>query len=215
MNLSLERLFLALGLAGLMLVAGCAHRISFAPDPQKIVGSGAPRIEKAVAYQVSADDLQREVTTSASWRDRASYRPYRELDAAIGKALSQVFSSVTRLDQPFDPRRPPSPVPQLVFVPRIVTTSSSPAPVAWPITDFTLELGSQVLDGQGKALGPLSVTGTGQASFDELRSDPSLAARRAAEDAVMRFVQALETTPELRRPAQPAFRLLTPVPRMP
>lgn len=199
MNMLLKRCFLALGLAGMSLMVGCAHQISFAPDGKKIVASGAPRIEKAVAYYVSADDMKREVITPGGGGDKISYFPYREIDAGIYKALSEVFTSVSKLDAPFDPNRPATPALQLVFSPSIVTTSSSSSALTWPATDFTLELTCKVVNGKNAPLKTIVVKGTGKAEFSEFKAEHGLSARRAAEDAMAQLVKALETSPELRQ----------------
>ncbi len=195
-----KRCFLALGLALLSLMTGCAHQITFTPPADKIVGSGAPRIDKAVAYYVSAEDMKREVITPGGGGDRISYSPYRDLDLGIYKALSEVFTSVVKLETPIDKAKPAGRPVQLLFTPSIVTTSSSESALTWPATDFSIELTCKVTDAQGNSLPEIKVKGVGKASFNEFKHDFALSSRRAAEDALVQLVKALETSPELRRP---------------
>ncbi len=197
--MNVKRILLASGLAVAALLTGCAHPISVTADFAKIKGSGAPRIDKSVGYYIAADDLQREVITPGGGGDKVSYKPYRDLDPAIYKALAEVFSTVAKLDSPNDAAKLSRDKIQLVFTPKITTNSSSPSPFTWPPTEFTVALSCKVADASGASVTELTATGVGKAEFSEFKADFSLAAKRAAQDAVGKLVAALEKAPELRK----------------
>lgn len=192
----LKRLILAAGLATLGALVGCAHPITITPDVAKISGSGAPRSTKAVAFYVSDEDMKREVTTEGGGGDKISYFPYRDLDTAIYKSLGEVYENVTKLSAPAAAAGATGPV--YVFTPKITTTSSSSSAFTWPPTDFTVDLVCKVTDAKGAPVTEIAVTGTGKASFNEFKSDFALSSRRASEDAMKKFIAALETSPQLR-----------------
>ena len=50
-----------------------------------------------------------------------------------------------------------------------------------------------------KSVKSVKVTGNGKASFDEFKSNFSLASVRASNDALAKLIQALADTPELRK----------------
>ena len=54
-------------------------------------------------------------------------------------------------------------------------------------------------DDSGKRVKSVKVTGNGNASFDEFKSNFSLASVRASNDALAKLIQALADTPELRK----------------
>jgi len=192
----LKRLILAAGLATLGVLVGCAHPITITPDVAKISGSGAQRSTKAVAYYVSDEDMKREVTTAGGGGDKISYFPYRDLDTAIYKSLSEVYQNVTKLSTPAAAAG--STVPVYTFTPKITTTSSSSSAFTWPPTDFTVDVVCKVTDATGKAVTEIAVSGSGKAEFSEFKSDYALSSRRASEDAMKKFIAALETSPQLR-----------------
>jgi len=196
MSALLKRLVLAFGLAAVAALVGCAHPITINPDVAKVTGSGAPRIDKSVAYYVSIDDMKREVITAGGGGDKISYFPYRDLDTAIYKSLSEVYTNVTKLETPIAADSAKNA--HFVFTPQLTTTSSSSSPFTWPATDFTVELACKVTDSTGKSITDIVVTGNGKAEFSEFKSDFGLSARRASQDALVKFTKAIETSPQLR-----------------
>jgi hypothetical protein len=195
----LKRCFMLAGLVVTVLMTGCAHPISVTADIAQVKGSGTPLINKAVAYRISAEDLQLEVTTPGGGGDNVSYKPYKDLEPAVYKALSEVFASVSKLDGQNDAAKMNQDRIRLVFAPRITTTSSSSSAFTWPPTDFTVELRCKVTDPTGVTVTELAASGVGKAEFSEFKSDFSLSAKRAAQDAVTKLVKAMEQSPELRK----------------
>ena len=197
--MSTNRILLLAGLLAAVLATGCAHPISVTTDISQVRSSGQPRIEKSVAYVIAPEDRDREVITPGGGGDKLSYKPYRDLDAGIFKALSEVFANVSRVDAAAEAAKPGRDKIQLVFVPKITTTSSSASPFTWPPTAFAIDLACKVSDASGAPVSEINVVGNGQAEFSEFKSDHSLAAKRAAQDAMQKLVKALEDTPALRR----------------
>jgi hypothetical protein len=123
---------------------------------------------------------------------------YRDLEAGIYKAMSEVFTNVVKLDSPTDARLAKEGV-QLVIVPKITTNSSSDSLLTWPPTQFTIDLVCKVTDRAGAPVTELQAGATGRSEFSEFKSDFSLSSKRAAQQAMSQLVKALEAAPELRR----------------
>jgi len=195
----MKRFMLLASVAVVALLTGCAHPISVTADVSQIKGSGPAKIDKSVGYFIAPEDRTREVITAGGGGDKVSYVPYRDLEAGMYKALSEVFTNVSTLNSPTDTARLSKDGIQLVIAPKIVTTSSSDSLLTWPPTLFTVELACKVTDPTGAHLTEVRALGTGRAEFAEFKSDFSLSAKRAAQDAMTKLVKALETAPELRR----------------
>jgi hypothetical protein len=192
--MAIHRFMLTAALVLTALITGCAHPISVTPsDFNQIKGSSSAKIQKPVGYYISPDDLQREVITPGGGGDKVSYKPYKDLEPAIYKALSEVFTDVSKLDAAAAKDGI-----QLVIVPKITTDSSSSSLVTWPPTTFTVELLCKVNDKGGNVLTEVKATGSGRAEFSEFKSDFSLAGKRAAQEAISNLVKALEASPQLR-----------------
>ena len=80
---------------------------------------------------------------------------------------------------------------QLLITPEITTDSSSSSPFTWPPTAFTVTLVCQIKDAQGTTLDTVRVEGRGEAEFSEFKSNFSLAAARASDDALAKLMAAL------------------------
>ncbi len=179
-------------------ITGCAHPISLAPDLNKVPQASA-KINKTVAYYVSAEDLAREVETPGGGGDKVKYAPYRDLEAGLYKAFSQVFDNVVKLKSPADAAAIGSQGVAFVIKPTITTNSSSDSVLTWPPTQFSVDILSSVTDAAGKPLLSLRSSGQGAATFSEFSSDFSLSAKRASEDALAKLVRDLAAADILRR----------------
>lgn len=78
-----------------------------------------------------------------------------------------------------------------MITPSLVTTSHSPSLFTWPPTVFTIEITCRIQDEQGKPVTEIRVMGDGRAEFDEFKSDFSMSAKRAANDALTKLVKAI------------------------
>ena len=187
---------IALGMAAI--VSGCAHPISLAGNTAALIGAGKSRLNHAVGMVISEEDRKREVITPGGGGDKVSYQPYRDLETGLYIALSESFAKVVRVSDAKDPKVVTESL-RYVVIPQISTTSYSPSIVTWPPTMFTIELVCKVMDAEGRPVTEVRAAGEGRAEFDEFKSDFSLAAKRASDDALAKLVKAFgEDTGKLR-----------------
>lgn len=179
-------------------LAGCAHPISLNSNASTmLVGTGSGKLAKGAALAVSDDDRKREVVSPGGGGDKVSYFPYRDLEVGLYLALSETFERVSRVAGPADPKIQQERL-DYVITPMVKTTSFSPSLFTWPPTIFTVELVCKVTDAEGRAVTEVRAFGEGHAEFDEFKSDFSLSAKRAADDALAKLVKALgEAKPKL------------------
>ncbi len=171
-------------------LTGCAHPISLSTDASRLMGSGQVKVDRKVGLVVTDDQRKQEVVTPGGGGDKVSYLPYRDLEGGLYTVLSETFANVARVSGPSDPKIAAEGVNVLV-VPVVSTTSFSPSIVTWPPTVFTVELNLSFNDLQNKPVTQVRVQGEGRAEFDEFKSDHSLAAKRAAEDALKKLLKAV------------------------
>lgn len=184
--------------AAVLALGGCAHPISIAPDVARLQADPAPtRIDHKVGFVISDASRATEVETPGGGGDRVKYQPYRDLEAGLYTVLNQMFSGVSRLQTNADPKIAAEGL-QRILVPTVKTESSSSSALTWPPTYFKVELSCQILDAAGRPLGQVQVTGEGRAEFEEFKSEHSLSARRASEDALRKLARALKESPALR-----------------
>lgn len=178
---------------------GCAHPISMNPDLAKVAApSGAKPIDKKVGYYLPDTLRTVEVTTPGGGGDKVRYFPYRDLESGFYKALSEVFSSVTKVPNPKDAAALKASGVSLLITPEITTNSFSDSILTWPPTQFTVNLVCTVADANGAALQTIRVSGQGGATFSEFKGNFSLAATRASNEALSKLIQALGESPQLK-----------------
>jgi len=195
--------FLSLAVATLLF--GCAHPFNIAPDLSRINGQEIKPIDVNVGYFISSMDATREVITPGGGGDKVKYTPYRDLEPALFKVLSNTFRRAYPLLSPDDRATIKAKNITFVFVPQIETDSSSDSALTWPPTRFKLTLTCQAFDSEGKAIWMKQIVGEGNASFGEFKSYFPLAARRASEKVLLELQRALTEAPEFRGiPRSPA-----------
>lgn len=190
---------IVLSLLALAFLFGCAHPITMAPDLAAVRSDGAPLIEKSVAFHISDSAKALEVTTGGGGGDTVRYFPYRDLEAGIYKALSEVFRNVSKVQNPADRSALANAGISLLISPEITTVSSSESLFTWPPTQFTVDLICMIVDGSGQTVDTVRVSGYGTATFDEFKSNFSLAAVRASNHALSLLIAALRASAPLRR----------------
>lgn len=153
---------------------------------------------KKAGLSIAEADRGRQVITPGGGGDKVSYYPYRDLEVGIYTAMSRVFSSVTKVNGVGDPKVAAEGL-QLVVAPSITTNSSSSSAFTWPPTQFSVELNCKVLDPQGALVTEIKVSGAGKAEFSEFKSDFSLSAKRAVDDALGQLAKALSESAALRK----------------
>jgi hypothetical protein len=190
--------FGAVSAAALVLVTGCAHPISMAPD-MKAVPESTAKIHKKVGYFISAEDLAKEVISPGGGGDKVKYLPYKDLETGLYKAFSQVFDGVVKLKSADDKASIGDQGLNLVIKPTLSTTSFSDSAFTWPPTQFTVDITCVVTDAKGTEVTRLTSQGKGAATFSEFTSDFSLSAKRASQEALAKLVRDLSASDALRR----------------
>lgn len=188
-------------LAVVAIITGCAHPLVISPDISKIERPGNTQtIDKNVGYYIPADIRDKAVKTKGGGGDSVTYTPYKDMETAIYKMLSNVFKNVTMLKSPNDAEAIAKNSINYVITPEIKTESSSPSAFTWPPTKFSVNLTCNIATPSGKVIGKQAVTGEGQAEFSEFKSDFSLSGKRATLDSLLKMQDALLNMPELRAP---------------
>lgn len=180
------------------MASGCAHPITMNPDLASITGDKSAAIPKSVGYHIAESAKAIEVTTAGGGGDKVRYFPYRDIEPGFYKALSEAFGNVNRVQDPKDTGAMASNGIQLLITPEIKTISSSESLFTWPPTQFTVELTCTVTNAQGQAVDVIRVSGYGRATFDEFKTNFSLAAVRASNNALNLLIKALTESPKLR-----------------
>jgi hypothetical protein len=178
-----------------LLITGCAHQIEINPDMANI-NQVENKSDKIVGYFISEENKKKKVTTPGGGGDKISYLPYSDLESAFYTALSNKYKdvySVKSLDESnFIKEKGIS----LIFVPEIATDSSSDSIMTWPATDFSIKLTCKAISASGDLVWEKTIESTGHAEFDEFKSDFSLSARRASEQAINLLVEELNNITE-------------------
>ena len=197
----MKRFFqICLSTAACVVLFGCAHPISLTPDTKAIpTASATAVIPKKVGFYVSDASKALEITSPGGGGDKVRYFPYRDLEPGLYQALSAVFSDVSKIKDPKDVAALKANGVSLLITPEIATTSSSPSPLTWPPTNFGVRLVCAITDSDGNTIETIRVQGEGHAEFDDFKSNFSLSAVRASNDALTKLVAALGESKALRR----------------
>ncbi|GHD56807.1 hypothetical protein [Jeongeupia chitinilytica] len=181
------------GAAILLSLTGCAHPIVITPEKQAAqAGADKPaKIDKTVAYYISAEDRNREVVTPGGGGDQVRYQPYRDLEVAYYMTLADRYNKVVSLTTPDDAKVLDEKQVSYIFKPTLTTDSSSDSMLTWPPTRFSVKLDTTAIDRSGKSVWVNQVTGQGEAEFDEFKHNFNLSAQRASTDAMRKFSQQL------------------------
>lgn len=167
---------------------GCAHPLVISPDLAKIERAPAAQpIKKNVGYYIPDELRELEVTTPGGGGDKVSYKPYRDLEVGLFKMLGNVFENVHKLKGTTDTAAIKSNGITYVITPKLLTNSSSPSAFTWPPTKFTVDLTCNIADESGNLVASRTVQGEGKAEFEEFKSNFSLSAIRASEDALKKM----------------------------
>jgi hypothetical protein len=192
MKIKYISLKLCLTIIALVFFSGCAHNIKLTPDLAKLrsVESNS-KIEKNVAYYISAEDKVKVVTTPGGGGDKVTYKPYADSESALNTVLSKVFSRVYSINSMENKSYINEKEISFIFVPTIITNSSSSSAFTWPPTDFTISLSCKAIDSEGETIWDKTLESKGNAEFSEFKSDFSLAARRASETVFVKLLEEL------------------------
>jgi hypothetical protein len=199
MNRLIGLIKIALVAISAITIVGCARPIVMAPDLAGIQGKGVTKIDKNAGYFISEANRALEINSPGGGGDKLRYFAYRDIEPGFYKALGEAFKNVTKLNGPKDQAAITKDSISIVITPTITTTSSSPSAFTWPPTKFSVTLACAITDANGIPMREITVTGSGAAEFDEFKSNFSLSAVRATNDALDKLVQALGNAPELRK----------------
>jgi len=177
-------------------ITGCSHSIQLTPTLDNIRNLEVPRkIDKNVGYFIADKNL--EVTSPGGGGDMVKYQPYKDTEAALNTILSRVFNKVYSVKDVSNKQFLTDKNISYIFTPTIKTDSSSSSPFTWPPTDFTIELTCSAVDANGQKIWEKSVTAKGVAEFGEFKSDFSLSARRASDEAFQKMMIEISRAVEL------------------
>lgn len=186
--------------AAMIALAGCAHPLVLTPDISKIERPApATPIKKNVAYFIADEQRNREITTPGGGGDRISYHPYRDVEVAFYKMLSNVFADVVKISSADDAKAISKGGQAYIITPEIVTNSSSPSPFTWPPTNFSVDLTCNITNAAGTLVLTKKVQGTGNAEYSAFKKDFALSGKLAMQDALLKMQQSLLASEELRK----------------
>lgn len=181
-----------------LLLGACAHPITINPTSTPLRSEDQLYSKKVVGYVMTDADRGKQVTTEGGGGDKVSYFPYKELEKGIRDALKSIYGDVVLVRSPTDIEAIQRDQIFFVFAPEIYTNSNSDSILTWPPTQFSIDLLSTVTDATGNILVRVRVIGQGAASFSEFSGDFGLAGRRAAKDALEKFIAEIRANERLR-----------------
>lgn len=187
----MNKLLLSAVILVALLTSGCAHQIQINPKMESFTES-EKRVDKVVGYHISDEDRKKLVKTPGGGGDDVTYTPYKDTESVLFTVLSNKFKDVYLVKSLDDSVFIKQNGITLIFIPEITTQSSSPSPFTWPPTKFTIDLTVKALDAKGDTVWQKQVSETGEAEFDEFKSDFSLSARRATEKAFQQLANEIE-----------------------
>jgi len=186
---------LVLGIFGIILLSGCAHKIKIDPNLDEIRTERVNKVKNInVAYYISDLQKNKEVITPGGGGDKVQYTPYKDTEGALNTILSKVFKGVYSLPSLDDKAFISQNNIKYIFMPTIKTGSSSNSPFTWPPTSFTFELECKAVNMRGKKIWSEKVTSLGHAEFDEFKNNFSLSAQRATEKVFKQMLKKLVQT---------------------
>ena len=194
----MRRLNHIVALGAVLLLGACAHSINISPkvDAQPASTPGG----RSVAYVISQEDRDREVSKMTGSGDSVTYAPYRDLEGGLFQVLNSIYRRVTLLRSAGDSAQIERNGATLVFVPKIVTEVMHDNAFIWPPTGFEVKIEYRVQEPGGRQVYQNTATGTGKASFGDMRAskDFGLSGRRAAAAALAELQRQVENAPQLK-----------------
>jgi hypothetical protein len=167
----------------LFVALGCAHRINITPALDDLGASGVAKIDKSVGYYISPENLAKEVVTPGGGGDSVKYLPYKEAEPALLRVLSNVFREASAVPSPTHAELIASKNIAFVFVPTIVTDSSSRSSWIWPPSDFTVTLDCKAMDPSGRVVWETSLKGEAHERLPDVSREHDRAGKVAIHNA--------------------------------
>lgn len=190
----------ALILLPLLFLIGCAHPIVITPNLSQIDRKDVTPIDKNVGYHISQANLSKSIITPGGGGDKVEYTPYKDIEPAIQKVLSNMFAKVHTIANPDDHKFLADNDISFVFIPTVETHSSSSGIITWMATDFTLSLDCKAIDNKGVVVWKDTIERSGHATYDEMADtgDFQLSAKRASEAVFLMLQEKLNNEAALR-----------------
>ena len=185
-----------LSLFFLLIVSGCVHDISVAPELSKIQKTRPVTIHRAVAYYILPELYKESVITPGGNNDELRYTPYKDTEASLKKVLENVFTEVYKIDSLSDEKIKLHNI-RFVFIPEIETMSSSNSNIDWEPTKFNMILKVKVLKADHKELFTTYAQGKGVANFGRYQDNPTYAVEIASRSAFLQFQDEIITKRKL------------------
>lgn len=170
----------------LLLLSGCVHDISVAPELSKVKKTRPVTIHRTVAYYIPTERYTQSVTTPGGNNDTLRYMPYKDTEASLKKVLQNVFTKVHKLTSLDDAQINTSGI-QFVFIPEIETMSSSNSNVDWEPTKFNMILKVKILNSDKSELFTTYAQGKGIANFGRYQDNPTYAVETASRSAFLQL----------------------------
>ena len=181
-------------IATTVVLGGCAHPISIAPNLASIdTKTSLPEKVKAkIAYYIPQESLNREVTTPGGGGDNVRYFPYRDAEVGYEKMLSNTFETVVKRTQPAGSNKVLDGDTNFLLEPELITISGSTGFFTWPPTNFSVDMTSRVRDLSGKLVGSPRVLGAASVEgiFD-MKGNHGITGQNAMEDALQKMQASL------------------------
>ncbi len=173
-----------------LITTGCTHKIDMGPNVDKVTDSvlNVKKRDYNVAYTIRSFDQDKYVVTPGGGGDDVGYSPYNDTETAFRSVLVKVFKKVYKIELN-DKKTMIDKDIRFVFTYSLETDSSSDSAFTWPPTKFTISLNCKAVDKNGEQVWEDTIYDEGNATFNEFKSNFSLAAQRASEKA---FSQLLE-----------------------
>jgi hypothetical protein len=167
----------------LFLTTSCAHSIKISPSFNQLNAAGITKIKKNVGYFISPEDLKKQVVTPAGGGDSVKYYPYLVSEPVLKTVLFNIFTNVYSVPALDDRQFITSNHISYIFIPKIVTDSSSRSSWVWPPSDFTVTIDCKAIDSSGNVIWQKEIKGEAHEGLPDVTSDHALAGRVAFEKA--------------------------------
>jgi len=176
----------------ILLLGGCVHDISIAPQTAKITKNRPVTVQRTIAYYIPTERYTQSVITPGGNNDTLRYTPYQDIEEGFTKVLQNVFTTVYKIDALDDPKIREKKI-QFIFIPKIETMSLSNSNVDWEPTRFNMILKVKIVTPEGKVLFTTYAHGKGVANFGRYRDNPTYAVEVATRSALLQFQDELIT----------------------
>lgn len=189
-------LSMVLAIVFVAIFSGCAHKITIAPDNERI-NTTLEIKQKSYSIGYFIDDINTTVITEGGGGDKVTYQPYKETESALVSVLSKHFNKVYKIENLGNKDFINKNNLKLIFTYKILTYSSSQSIFTWPPTNFIITLTCEAVDKDANIIWKDIIKDEGNAEFDEFKNDFSLSAKRASENVFKKLLIELNNVKEL------------------